>query len=333
MTDTAADVLVLGAGVIGLSTAICLAEAGVAVAVTAADPPGATTSAAAGAIWGPHLVGMDERIGRWANVTLAHLTELSRESATADRPGSVVRTLRGVAASRQADAAPPEFATGSELMPCAAGDLPAGYRAAWRLTGTTVAMPGYLNYLRGRLDRAGGQCAFPAEKIGSLDAATALAPRARVIVNCTGAGARTLVPDPDVVAVRGQVVLVANPGVTEFFVGTSSADPGDLTYLFPHGDVLVLGGTEQRGDWNTEPDPATAGRIIAACSRIEPAVRGAEVIGHRVGLRPARTSVRLETEHRGPVTVVHNYGHGGAGVTLSWGCAQDAAALALAALG
>lgn len=334
MIDSEAEVLVLGAGVIGLTTAICLAESGVTVTVAGADPPGRTTSAAAGAIWGPHLVGEDDRIGRWAAVTLERLLALSGQEAGADRLDGVVRTVRGVAASREEGADLPGFAADSaDIVACAASDRPAGYRTAWRLTGTTIAMPGYLDYLVSRLNRAGGNGAFPVRKISSLNEAGTLAPRARVIVNCTGTGARELVPDPDVIAVRGQVVLAANPGITEFFVGTSSADPADLTYLFPHGELLVLGGTEQTGDWSTEPDPATAERIIAACAAIEPVVSGAEILGHRVGLRPARPSVRLEAEQHGPLTVVHNYGHGGAGVTLSWGCALDAAALALAELG
>ena len=144
-------------------------------------------------------------------------------------------------------------------------------------------------------------------------------------------------PDPDVTPVRGQVVVAANPGITEFFVGTGS-DPADLTYLFPHGDVVVLGGTEQPGNWSLEPDPRTAARIIAACSAIEPALRKAPVLRHRVGLRPARPTVRLEavqleTARDDEVTIVHNYGHGGSGVTLSWGCAEDVVELVLAALG
>ncbi len=228
-------------------------------------------------------------------------------------------------------------AGGGDLAPCPPGQIPVGYASAWRLTATIVSMPGYLDYLAGRYGRAGGATTFPV-RIGSLGDARVLAPSARVIVNCTGCGARDLVPDPDVTPVRGQVVVAANPGLTEFFVGTSSSDPGDLTYMFPHGDVVVLGGTEQPGNWSLEPDPATATQIIAACAAIEPALRTAPVLGHRVGLRPARTRVRLEavrqkTEQDGEVTIVHNYGHGGAGVTLSWGCAEDAAELVLAALG
>jgi D-amino-acid oxidase len=45
----------------------------------------------------------------------------------------------------------------------------------------------------------------------------------------------------------------------------------------------------------------------------------------RVGLRPARPAVRLETEGTPGGVIVHCYGHGGAGVTLSWGCAEEVA--------
>jgi D-amino-acid oxidase len=332
MTDLDADVLVLGAGVIGLSTAICLAEAGVNVAVAAADPPERTTSMAAGAIWGPHLVGMDSRVERWAGVTLDWLAKLSHPELGSTELAGVVHSATGIAASRDSDAAPPEVAaTASDLVPCEPAEVPPGYASAWRLTATIVAMPGYLGYLARRLRRAGGRTAFGV-KIGTLSEASRLAPSARVIVNCTGCGARDLVPDPGVVAVRGQVVVAANPGIAQFFVGTSS-EPDDLTYWFPHGDVVVLGGTEQRDNWSLEADPGTAERIVAACAAIEPALHNAPVLEHRVGLRPARPAVRLEAERSGDVTIVHNYGHGGAGVTLSWGCAQDAAELVLAALG
>ena len=333
MTANDADVLVLGAGVIGLTTAICLAEAGLAVIVAAAEPPELTTSVAAGAIWGPHLVGRDDRIGRWAGTTLKRLAELSHPGLGANELDGIVHTASGIAASREKDGSSPEFAVSAgDLAVCPPGQIPAGYQAAWRLTGTIVAMPGYLSYLARRFGRAGGSASFPVG-ISRLSDARDLAPAARVIVNCTGTGARDLVPDPDVTPVRGQVVVAANPGITDFFVGTSSADPGDLTYVFPHGDVVVLGGTEQHGNWSREPDPATAEHILASCAAIEPALRGATVLEHRVGLRPARWRVRLEAERDGPVTVVHNYGHGGAGVTLSWGCAEDAAELVLAALG
>ncbi len=325
MTTTEADILVIGAGVIGLSTAIYLAEAGASVAVAAAELPPQTTSVAAGAVWGPHLVGMDGRIARWAGVTLARLTEFSENDLA-----GVVRVASGMTASRSETIEPPELAAGGAVTKCGPAEIPAGYRSAWRLTAPVVSMPGYLDYLQQQLGRAGSAAPFRA-MFASLQDAARQQPSARVIVNCAGCGARDLVPDPDVTPVRGQVVVTSNPGLTEFFVGTGTT-PDDLTYLFPHGDIVVLGGTQEAGNWNREPDPVTADRILAACAAVRPELAGATVLAHRVGLRPVRSKVRLEAERADGVTIVHNYGHGGAGVTLSWGCAQDAADLALAAL-
>jgi D-amino-acid oxidase len=197
-------------------------------------------------------------------------------------------------------------------------------------------MPAYLGYLRARFEAAGGR--VEAGLVRSL--AEAAAERgARAVVNCTGSGARDLASDRAVRAFRGQVVVAENPGLTEFFIGLPDATT-ELVYLFPHGDILILGGTEAADDWNPQPVAAVAGRILRDCAAVEPRVNGARVLGHRVGLRPFRPQVRLEAEPAGPAragygpgpAVVHNYGHGGAGITLSWGCAREAAALVTQAL-
>ncbi len=336
--DGKADVAVIGAGVIGLTTAICLAEAGASVTVHAAEPPGQTTSVAAGALWGPHLVGADERIARWAAVTLDVLRKLSGAgrvpAAAANSPGAhpSVHVANGLAAARAANSKPPEFAADpASLSACALGEIPAGYRSAWRLCAPLVSMPEYLEYLHERYLQAGGRPLVLTCYPTLADAVRAVG--TPVLVNSSGSGAHGLVPDPDVTPVRGQVVVASNPGLTDFFVGTGP-DELDLTYFFPHGDRVVMGGTEQHGNWSREPDQRTAARIIAACAKVEPALADAGVLEHRVGLRPFRPRVRLEAESTGQgPTIVHNYGHGGSGVTLSWGCAQDAAGLALVALG
>jgi D-amino-acid oxidase len=318
MTSQQPDVLVIGAGVSGLTTAICLAEAGCGVTVAAAQRTPLITSAAAGAIWGPHLVGIDERVTGWGAVTLARFAELAND------PASGVHLASGITASADHRAEPFGWvgALGSASA-CDPADLPDGYAAGWRLTAPIVSMPVYLGYLMARLDRAGGQ--LREAEFGSLTEAAALT-TAPVIVNCSGIGARRLVPDPDVTPVRGQVVVTGNPGLSEFFIGVGE-EPGEVSYYFPHGDVAVLGGTEEMGNWSLEPDPATAERILRACAAVQPRLRGATAAEHRVGLRPWRPSVRLEAEALdGGRTLVHNYGHGGAGVTLSWGCALEVTA-------
>ena len=149
-----------------------------------------------------------------------------------------------------------------------------------------------------------------------------------MVVNCTGLGARELVPDPGVRPVRGQLVVVENPGVDEWFAEAGPASSA-TTYFFPQPGRLVLGGTAEADDARTEPDPRTAEEIVARCARVRPEIAGARVVGHRVGLRPARDAgVRIEAEELpGGGLLVHNYGHGGAGVTVARGCARAAAQL------
>jgi len=312
------DVLVIGAGVSGLTTAICLAEAGRSVTVAAAEPPQRTTSVAAGAVWGPHLVGMDERVARWGSVTLRTLAELA-----ADPAATGVRLASGLAASGPPLAEPFDWVSQVDgVRRCETAELPAGYAAGWRLTAPIVSMPVYLGYLLARLERAGGS--VREARFGSLPEAADVT-GATVIVNCSGAGARRLVPDSDVSPVRGQVVVIANPGIEEFHIDHSTPPP-DVIYLFPHRDTVVLGGTMVHDDWDTEPRPAVAERILADCAVVEPRVLDAPVVAHRVGLRPARPEVRLEAEPLDDGRVLwHNYGHGGAGVSISWGCAREIA--------
>jgi len=95
-----------------------------------------------------------------------------------------------------------------------------------------------------------------------------------------------------------------------------------LTHWYPHGETLVLGGQAAAGSWNEAPDPAIARGILARCSEIQPLFRNARVLGHRVGLRPTRPEIRLDAENVDGSRILHCYGHGGAGATLSWGYAE-----------
>jgi D-amino-acid oxidase len=188
-----------------------------------------------------------------------------------------------------------------------------------------VTMPVYLTYLADRFRAAAGR--IESTPVSNLDQALAVAP---VVVNCSGFGARELVPDPGMRPVRGQVVVVSNPGVEEFFTENPGPSP-ELTYVLPHGSTVILGGTAEPDRADRTPDPQVTRRILARCTKVVPALAGARVLGERVGLRPARDRVRLEPEDRPGGRIIHNYGHGGGGVTLSWGCAREVAALVLPA--
>lgn len=311
--------VVVGAGVTGLTTGVCLAEAGFDVEVVTAEAPLATTSAAAGAMWGPYLVEPRDRVRSWSLATLQVLRRLAAEPTTG------VRIARGIEASRTPVAVPDWADMVDDLTECDSGDLPGGFAVGWRFSAPLVDMPTYLTYLVGRLEAAGGR--IRANRVESL---ADLARKVPVVVNCSGLGARRLVPDYDVEPIRGQLVVVENPGITEFFTEDTGWSP-ELCHIYPHDDTVVLGGVAQPGSWDLEPDQATASRILARCRQIEPRLERARVIGHRVGLRPTAPEVRLRAEEINGALLVHNYGHGGAGVTLSWGCAMESCALAAAA--
>ncbi|WP_328465838.1 FAD-dependent oxidoreductase [Streptomyces sp. NBC_00448] len=302
--------VVVGAGVAGLTTAVVLAEAGASVTVLAEHVPG-VTSLAAGAMWGPYLVEPKEKVDLWGQRSLEILRELAHDAATG------VRLTSGIEASRTA-VTPPDWATTLPgFRPCEPAALPGGFTAGYRFTVPLIDMPVYLDYLLRRLRTASGT--VEQRRLSSL----ADAGPAAVIVNCTGLGARNLVADPELRPIRGQHVVVTNPGLTEFFSEDTGMSP-DLLCLYPHGDTVVLGGTAIDGDGSLQPDDKAAAGILARCIEIEPRLRNARVLEHRIGARPTRAVVRVEAEQREDGTVVvHNYGHGGAGVTLSWGCAEE----------
>jgi D-amino-acid oxidase len=311
------EVLVVGAGVIGLTTAITFAEAGVPTTIWTADEVTAITSYAAGASWGVHLLSPRGRVAAGSAATLDVLRTLATDPTTG------VRITAGIEASRTPIAPPDWGAPVDGMRECTPEELPPGYAIGWHQRIPIVEMPVYLGYLRGRFEAAGG--VIERRRIAALAETAGIAP---VVVNCTGVGASDLTGDRDLVPIRGQVVIVANPGITEFFADGPD-DSTDLTYWFPHRDTVLLGGTAVIGDWNRVQDPAVAAAIVARCAAVEPRFATAEVVEHRVGLRPGRPEPRLEQQTLDDGTrLIHNYGHGGSGVTLAWGCAAEVATLA-----
>jgi len=302
------DAVVLGGGVIGLTSALTLAEAGVRVECWTAEPPGMTTSRVAGALWaGSPLTSDRDSLSRWARASLGVFRELAAD------PSSGVRVAHGVVASLRAAGAPAEMFPGVPLHACGP---PAGYAEAFELDAPLIDMRRYLEYLQGRLHDAG--VGIVQRRVKSLREPASSAP---VVVNCTGLGARELVPDSTLEPVRGQHVVVENPGLEDFFM--EDRGPEQWACFFPHGRRVVLGGVAQPGAVDPAPDPAVSAGIIARCAAVEPRLAKARVLEEQVGLRPVRPSVRLVAEHRDGAWCLHNYGHGRSGVSLSWGCAAE----------
>ena len=121
---------------------------------------------------------------------------------------------------------------------------------------------------------------------------------------------------------RGQIIVVEASEVSEFRL-----DDATVTYIIPRLHDVVLGGTAEEHVYDTGIDEASAASIREHCGRLIPALSTAPMRAHKVGIRPCRTTVRLEMETVDGQRIVHNYGHGGAGVTLSWGCAVEVVSL------
>jgi D-amino-acid oxidase len=138
------------------------------------------------------------------------------------------------------------------------------------------------------------------------------------IVNCSGYGSRMMVPDSKVESHRGQVVVVESIGNAPAFV---LDEP--LTYVIPRERDCVFGGANQENSDSTATDQALTEQIMERCTRMARLPSRPRIVTEPVGLRPARKGgVRLEAARsKNGRLVIHNYGHGGCGISLSWGCA------------
>lgn len=192
VSQTDLDALVIGAGVAGLTTAICLAEAGLRVRIWTAERPQETTSIAAQALWGPYLVEPVDRVRVWSDRTLGELRKLATD------PDTGVDLVSGTEASRTA-VDPPDWSGRMDgFRICEVGELPEGFVTGWRYTVPAVDMPIYLSYLERRLMAAGGSI-----EIRRFDSLAEAASVARLVVNCAGMCARDLVPTPSLCRFEG----------------------------------------------------------------------------------------------------------------------------------
>jgi D-amino-acid oxidase len=275
-------VIVVGAGVVGLTCAVRLLEDGHRVDVVARDLPLETTSVVAAALVHPYRCGPAEAVERWTAASIEAFTRLA-----ADGGDHGVRVLPGTDVERGEAEAP------------------------------VVDMPTNLRWLHARVESLGGTVTRL-----NLSRLPDVGDRVDLVVNCSGLGARLLGADPTVTPVAGQVVVVEQVGLDRWALdGTAPTAP---TYVVPRAEEVVLGGTSIDGEWSRTPSQSVAGDVLRRATALVPALQGARVLRHKVGLRPARPEVRLERDG----AVVHCYGHGGAGVTLSWGCADEVVALA-----
>src|SRR6266550_420647 len=341
------SVAIVGAGVSGLTCAVVLAERGCDTAIFAEETGQHTTSAAAGAIWYPYDAEPAKQVIIWALETYKVLVDLARDK----RAGVSMIELRTFARSgeiqipewaiplgarRLSNFVPipdrgrrggykPVIPSGiEESLAIKQSEIPPALSSGFALTVPLMDTTIYLDYLAQRFTVAGGTINGGVRLAKLEDVSREF----DLVVNCAGIGAKNLVPDPELEPHRGQVVIVPKLNVTCGMV----CDDAPLMYAIPRTHDCVFGGTNELSS-DREVDPLATSRILTECSRALN-VDQPYVLMERVGLRPFRKSgVRVSTERLDDGrTVVHDYGHGGSGFTLSWGCAHKVLSLAEAAI-
>jgi D-amino-acid oxidase len=300
-------IAIIGAGVSGLTSGVVLAEQGYRIHLFAAEPPEQTTSAVAAAMWFPYDAEPADRVIPWALESYEIFRALSRDPATGVSMIELRQFSRGneLPIPPWAEAFNPRSSAGTEFV----------------MTVPLSDSSLYLDYLQRRLIAGGGTLTTGVR----LDKAEDVDRSFDVIINCAGIGARALVPDPDLEPHRGQVVLVEKLALP----GAVVCDDPPLMYAIPRNNDCVFGGTNEISD-DLTADPATAAAIVSECSAVLK-IAPPRIIATRVGLRPYRKSgVRVEFDQMADGrALIHNYGHGGAGFTLSWGCARSVLKLVL----
>jgi len=315
----AKSVAIIGAGVSGLTCGVLFAERGFRAAIFADQIGQQTTSGAAGALWFPYDAEPADKVIPWALATYKALVDLAKDP----RNGVSMIELRQYC--RTGEIQIPDWANslgvGSVATAlCAVPNRPqaggynfsSGFSLTVPLMDTTI----YLDYLANRFQKTGGSInsGVRFEKLEDVDS------KFDLVINCAGIGARELAQDVDLEPHRGQVAIVPKIDNVNCAI---VCDDAPLMYAIPRKNDCVFGGTNEVSD-DLNVDPTSTSCIVAECSRVLK-IEKPRVLKERVGLRPFRKSgVRLEREKlRDGRTVIHNYGHGGSGFTLSWGCAED----------
>lgn len=317
------NVLIIGAGVSGLTTALHLLKAGFNVTIWSKEPAGTfpVTSASAYAMWVPVKIDADPRIEQWTFESLAAFRSLAEDPSTGVRLLDIFQL--------KTEHNEPWFATSfADFRHSLPSEISADYADAHVLQSAPVIDPEiYLPWLQAQVQALGGK--FDQQTVSDL---SSLPSNFGIIVNCSGLGARTLVPDADVFADRVQVVKIKNKGVVDKVI-IDDEGPNKRACVVPHGNYVKLGGVFDGDQEVLDIDDSATQDILERCNRLVPGLNATkdDVIEVSRACRPERKGwlPRVEGEALPDGrTLIHNYGHDGMGYLLSIGIASHIAAYA-----
>lgn len=310
------SIAVIGSGVIGLTTAELLLENGFDVTVYSRNEPRLTSSYGAGAYWWPHRAYPQERVSTWAKTTYERYKFVCNDG---DSGVFLHEHFRYCEINDETSYALDLVDHWCKIAP---PELDPPIVSATRSTVPMVDVSLFMPWLRNKVSRLGA-------RFINMDIANCkdLFGHHAIVINCSGLGAKQLENDNQVYPIRGQIVRVEKPANLTSSYRVVHSDP-ILTLILPRVNDCVLGGTVVENSYDQNADEDTAKQIIERCARVVPELKNCRVLGTHAALRPARPQVRLELDSTPSENIViHNYGHGGSGYTICYGCAAEVVAL------
>lgn len=311
-------IAVIGAGVIGLSTALRLLQAGFPVEIFAKEFSPSTHSDRAGAVWFPFHSGPVEKVTKWALASYQEFEKLALVDDSGIRFGDFLILKPNVESVRHPwfDALPDpgklNILTKNVLQ---------SYPFAYKIRTPFIEVPIYMQYLRAQIKKYEGK--FIERTLTDFREITS---DFVLTINCAGLGAKELAADPALYALKGVTLEIESDDELRAFIDEDS--PLACAYIIPRKNTYILGGTLYENDLSLEVDPQDVESILSRCKQIENRLKNYRLTNRKAGLRPARHEIRLEQHTDLPL--IHNYGHGGSGFTVSWGCAAEVVEMAKA---
>ena len=305
-------IVIVGAGISGLSVAWQLDKNKYQIVVVSREFFPDLTSNRAAAFWFPYHIRHDARGIQWARASYDFFISLAGKKGTGISRCPLIKVVPDHV-MEQDDWI--NFMPEGSVSKMLSGDLPKGYSTGYKASVPLMETQIFLPWLQEQLVYSGVQ--FIKKEVTSLNL---LQMDNDVVINCSGLGARTLCNDKSMIPVRGQVVLLEPGYPDEIFL-----DNHLPCYIVPRKDSTIVGGTYEENIGEAVTVDSDLNEILRKAFSVYPKLTVRKVIGSWAGLRPYREKIRLEME--AGTNIIHNYGHGGSGFTLSFGCAAEVAML------